>query len=65
MKALDMDTDEEPVLEREERFQRVIIRQQEFWVKKVCTDILEDVIKMVKQYRTAEMINSWLGKVAD
>ena len=43
-----MDTDEEPVLEREERLQRVIIRQQEFRVKKVCNDILEDVIEMVK-----------------
>ena len=43
-----MDTNEEPVLEREERLQRVFIRQQEFRVKKVCTDILEHVIEMVK-----------------
>ena len=38
MKDVDMDTDEVQVLEREERLQRVITRQQEFRVKKVCTD---------------------------
>ena len=65
MKDVDMDTDEVQVLEREERLQRVITRQQEFRVKKVCTDILEDVIKTVTQYRTVEMINTLLGKVAD
>ena len=60
-----MDTTEETVLERDERLQRVIIKQKEFRVKKVCMDILEDVLEMVRQYRAAEMVSAWLVKVTD
>ena len=64
MQDVDKDTIEETVLEREERLQRVIVKQKEFRVKKVCTDVLEDVLEMVRQYRAAR-IPTWLGKVAD
>ena len=40
MQDKDMDTIEETVLEREERLQRVIVKQKGFREKKVCTDVL-------------------------
>ena len=64
MQDVDMVTIEETVLEREGRLQRVIVKQKEFRVKKICTDVLEDILEMVRHYRTVEMITTWLGKVA-
>ena len=62
MQDVDMDTIEETVLEG--RLQRVIVKQKEFRVKKICTDVLEDMLELIMQYRTVEMITTWLGKVA-
>ena len=65
VKDVDMDITEELALEREERLQRVTIRQQEFRVRKVCKNILEDVIMMVVQYRTVEMATTMVEQMAD
>jgi hypothetical protein len=65
MKDVDMATIEETALEREERLQRVIVKQKEFQVKKVCMDVLEEMLGRVRQYRTMEMITTMLEGMAD
>ena len=51
MQEVNMDTTVETVLEREESLQRVIMKQKEFRVKKVCQDILDDVLEMENSTR--------------
>ena len=45
--------------------QRVIAKQKEFRVKKVCVDVLAEMLEMVGQYRTVEMITIMLGRIGE
>jgi hypothetical protein len=65
VKDVEMVSTEEQALEREERLQRLNIRKQEFRVKKMCKDILEDEVTMSGQYRSVEMATMMVERMAD
>ena len=39
--------------------------RREFRAKKVCIDILEEVMKRVKNYRIEETVSTWLVNISD